>query len=89
MLAPAARETAGGGGGTGEYSPEKKLKSRVSEMPFPTFWRKNLQISEGYEMPYRNTQIKFIWGRIKLYSEAGNIGVRANATTHAIPFKFG
>ena len=34
------------------------LKSGVSEMPFPTFWRKNLQNSEGYETPYKDTQIK-------------------------------
>ena len=29
-------------------------------MPFPTFWRKNLQNSEGYETPYKNTQIKYL-----------------------------
>ena len=37
-------------GGTGAISggmlPRKILKTRVSEMPFPTFWRNNLQNSE-------------------------------------------
>ena len=33
---------------------------RVSEMPFPAFWGKNLQNSEGYETPYKNTQIKYL-----------------------------
>ena len=43
--------------------PRKILKSRVSEMPFPTFWGKNLQNSEGYETPYKNTQIRYTYMR--------------------------
>ena len=60
-------------------------------MPFLTFWPKNLQNSKGHEAPYKNTQIKYLtWGRIKLFSEAGNTcSVRANTTPHAILFKFG
>ena len=51
------RETVRGSGG---MLPRKTLKSRVSEMPFPTFLRKNLQNSEGYETAYKNTQIKYL-----------------------------
>ena len=47
-------------GGSGAMLARKMLKSRVSEMPFPTFWRENLQNSEGYETPYKNTQIKYL-----------------------------
>ena len=42
------------------HAPRKILKSRVLEMPFPTFWRKNLQNSEVFETPYKNTQIKYL-----------------------------
>ena len=59
-------------------------------MPFPTFWRKNLQNSEGYETPYKNTQIKYLtlFGVGLNYFPRLATHVQANATPHAILFKF-
>ena len=39
-------------GGSGAW-PRKMLKTRVSKIPFPAFFGKNLQNSEGYETPYK------------------------------------